>query len=311
MGNDDSSFVLYGMGEKPEALTLGSLVLEKYWQPLIARHYTHTLLNDEDLRQHAHTTQLTSAIFHGCSRLTPGVGLDAGDIANLSLAYHRDQDRIIIAEKGVRATLKDPECFLETNVLTNPDAQKKLKMWLSAANSDYVMNFKFARRPKIWLLTGLYLLEGTRAVVAKSHSSSVSVGISSALVGLISSVPIGGSVSLGSGSSWEMAMQVAEPHVWAAQFRLLDARFIKMGRAGVDGVRLPSSLGLYRDVLSINRITRAAGGGTSVELELEKENGLGSSYNEDQESQELKEYEKRLEEAMEVFERSLTSHFLQ
>lgn len=41
---DDSSFFLYGVGERPEALTLGSLVLEKYWQPMIARHYTHEQL---------------------------------------------------------------------------------------------------------------------------------------------------------------------------------------------------------------------------------------------------------------------------
>ena len=47
--SDDSSFFLYGMGEKPEALTLGSLVLEKYWQPLIARHYTHELLRYDGL----------------------------------------------------------------------------------------------------------------------------------------------------------------------------------------------------------------------------------------------------------------------
>lgn len=41
---DESSFFLYGMGESPEALTLGSLVLEKYWQPTLARHYTHEVL---------------------------------------------------------------------------------------------------------------------------------------------------------------------------------------------------------------------------------------------------------------------------
>lgn len=41
---DDTSFYLYGVGERPEALTLGSLVLEKYWQPMNARHYTHDLL---------------------------------------------------------------------------------------------------------------------------------------------------------------------------------------------------------------------------------------------------------------------------
>lgn len=41
---DDTSFYLYGVGERPEALTLGSLVLEKYWQPMNARRYTHDLL---------------------------------------------------------------------------------------------------------------------------------------------------------------------------------------------------------------------------------------------------------------------------
>jgi hypothetical protein len=46
---DDSSFFLYGVGERPEALTLGSLVLEKYWQPMVARHYTH-----EQLRYTSH-----------------------------------------------------------------------------------------------------------------------------------------------------------------------------------------------------------------------------------------------------------------
>lgn len=40
-GGDEDSFFLYSVGEHPKALTLGSLVLEKYWQPLIARHYTH------------------------------------------------------------------------------------------------------------------------------------------------------------------------------------------------------------------------------------------------------------------------------
>jgi hypothetical protein len=47
--SDDSSFYLYGMGERPEALTLGSLVLERYWEPLVARHYTHELLRSVPL----------------------------------------------------------------------------------------------------------------------------------------------------------------------------------------------------------------------------------------------------------------------
>jgi hypothetical protein len=107
-----------------------------------------------------------------------------------------------------------------------------------------------------------------------------------------------------------MAMEVADPHVWAAQFRLLDARFIKMGKDGVDGVKLPMTMGLYRDVMSV----RTARGvqDNSVELGLEKEEGENAkeASPEDQEGEELEEYEKRLEQAIKIFE-TAPKHFLQ
>ncbi|KAJ5723746.1 hypothetical protein N7488_001781 [Penicillium malachiteum] len=325
---DDSTFFLYGMGERPEALTLGSLVLEKYWQPMIARHYTHELMSDDVLREHAYTSDVTNAVFHGHSRLTPSIGLEGGDIAHLSLAYNKDLERIVIAEKGTRALLKDPEQFLTKNVLSNATAQEKLKLWLSAAYSAYVLNFKFARRPKVWLLTGLYVLEGARTVVSRGSSSKVSAGVSSAIIGAVSGVPVGGSVSLGVGSTWEMAMQVAEPHVWAAQYRMVDARFIKAGKGDV---KLPVSMGLYRDVMSVN--TARGGEGRSVELGLGKEQwqferrqteeedededdddddddeSESGVIEDDQEGLEVEEYEKRLEQAIGLFEKA-PKHFL-
>ncbi|KAL4976643.1 hypothetical protein BDW66DRAFT_134459, partial [Aspergillus desertorum] len=105
-------------------------------------------------------------------------------------------------------------------------------------------------------------------------------------------------------------MEIADPHVWAAQFRLLDARFIKMGKSGVDGVKLPVSMGLYRDVMSVN--TARGGEGNSIELGLESEegeNGNRSSADE-QDSKELEEYERRLEQAIECFEMA-PKHLLQ
>ncbi|KAJ5947499.1 hypothetical protein N7466_000514 [Penicillium verhagenii] len=319
----DESFFLYGMGERPEALTLGSLVLEKYWQPMIARHYTHELLSDDALREHAYTTNVTNAVFHGTSRLSPSIGLEAGDIVNLHLAYNKDLERIVTAEKGTRVLLKDPETFLTKNVLSNDVAQQKLKLWLSAAYSDFVVHFKFARRPKVWMLTGLYLLEDTRTVVSRGQSSKVSAGVSSSIIGALSGVPVGGSVSLGVGSTWEMAMQVAEPHVWAAQFRLLDAKFIKMGKGGAGDVKLPASMGLYRDIMSVN--TARDGAKRGVELGLvradeeeddDEEENQGQSLLEDgvgeddQESLEVEEYEKQLEAAIKHFEKA-PKHFLQ
>ncbi|PKX96366.1 uncharacterized protein P174DRAFT_501162 [Aspergillus novofumigatus IBT 16806] len=308
--SDDSSFYLYGMGERPEALTLGSLVLERYWEPLVARHYTHEILSQEALQEHAYVSNLSNVVFHGRSRLTPGVSLSGGDIVDLTLAWNKDSERIVVAKKGARIILKDPEEFLVTSVLSNPKAQEKLKLWLSAARSAYVLNFKFARRPKVWMLTGLYLLEDTRTMVSRQNSSKMSAGVSGWLVGALSSVPVGGSLSLGEGNSWEMTMELTEQHVWAAQYRLLDAHFIKAGRDGVDGVKLPLSMGLYRDVLSVSTVR---GEGTDeVELQLgnEKQPHDESVQDvEDQDSEELKGYEKRLEEAISVFEKA-PSHFL-
>jgi hypothetical protein len=149
-----------------------------------------------------------------------------------------------------------PEEFLREQVLTQPKAQAALKLWLSAARSQYVLNFKWARRPKIWLLTGLYLLEDTRTVVNKAQGAEVSVGISSALVGALSSVPIGGGVSLAKESSWQMAMEMEGKHVWAAQYRMVDAKYVSVsGRQTMDlraAPSLPSSMSLYKDILSVN-----------------------------------------------------------
>jgi hypothetical protein len=121
--SDDSSFYLYGVGERPEALTLGSLVLERYWEPLVARHYTHELLrlvpilwvkllpnffdSQEALQEYAYVSKVSNVIFHGRSRLTPAVSLSGGDIIDLTLAWNKDAERIVVAKKGARITLKE------------------------------------------------------------------------------------------------------------------------------------------------------------------------------------------------------------
>jgi hypothetical protein len=69
-------------------------------------------------------------------------------------------------------------------------------------------------------------------------------------------------------------------------------------------------MGLYRDVLSVNTVRGAET--DEVELQLENENQAGDESGqdvEDQDSEELRVYEKRLEEAISVFEKA-PSHFL-
>lgn len=100
-------------------------------------------------------------------------------------------------------------------------------------------------------------------------------------------------------------MEVADPHVWLAQFRLLDARFIKMGKGGLDEVKLPTSLGLYRDVLSQNTVRGGERESDYVELGLENrglDQEVEKSLAESQDDQEAEGYEKQVEEAIRVFE---------
>lgn len=173
-----------------------------------------------------------------------------------------------------------------------------------------MLNLKFARRPKVWLLTGVYVLEQTRTMVSRAKSTGISAGISSALIGAASGVPVGGSVNLGNGSSWEMAMEVAEPHVWAAQFRMLDARFIKMAKGGLEATKLPMTIGLYRDVMSVSMqrsgrtVLEGAALQDSAQLALKSEQGSTheEASAEEQASDELLEYEKRLEQVIRLLE---------
>ncbi|GFF93959.1 hypothetical protein IFM60648_10258 [Aspergillus lentulus] len=167
------------------------------------------------------------------------------------------------------------------------------------------MKIKFARRPKVWLLMGLYILEDARALAFRGQSAEVLTGVLASIIGALSSVPLGGSLSLGNGRSWEVSMEVVEQHVWAAQYCLLDAYFIKAGRDGVDGIKLPLSMGLYCDFLSVNTVRGA--GDDIVELEVKDvrpEDPQLKEWVEDEDSEELKEYEKRLDEAITAFEKA-------
>jgi hypothetical protein len=52
-------------------------------------------------------SEADNLVFHGTSRISPSVGLDAGDIVNLGLAYNKDLERVVVAEKGTRMILRE------------------------------------------------------------------------------------------------------------------------------------------------------------------------------------------------------------
>uniref|UniRef100_A0A093VEB5 Uncharacterized protein n=1 Tax=Talaromyces marneffei PM1 TaxID=1077442 RepID=A0A093VEB5_TALMA len=258
----------------------------------------------EYLEAHAWTSKLDNLVLHGRTRVSPGIGVSGFDIVDLRLAWNKDQERYVTAKSGQKITLKDPKAFLTTQILPNPKARSTLKLWLSSARSDYVMNMRWARRPKIWFLTGLYLLSGARTIVRKSSSTHIDVGLSSAIVGALGGVPIGGSVSLGQGDMWEMTMGMEEEHVWAAQYRLIDAKYISASTSATkqnEEMALPPTMSLYKDILNLT--TDAVVDAVPPNRAAEVITIVPEEAEEEEESEEaFKEYEKRLEEAIRMFE---------
>lgn len=65
------------------------------------------LISQEALQKHAYVSEADNLVFHGTSRISPSVGLDAGDIVNLGLACNKDVERVVVAEKGTRMILRE------------------------------------------------------------------------------------------------------------------------------------------------------------------------------------------------------------
>jgi hypothetical protein len=107
-----------------------------------------------------------------------------------------------------------------------------------------------------------------------------------------------------------MQMEMDEQLVWAAQYRLLDARDIRMGA----DPSLPASMSLYKDILSVSAIRRTtreyvksdtAEDGVQIGLQSEGTPTPGSAVESDkaeESDEDYEKYEKRLEEAIRIFE---------
>lgn len=78
-----------------------------YWYHEFIASCTLTPHSEEVLNEHAYSTAVTDVVFHGRSRLSPGIGLDGGDIVKLNLAYNKDTERILVADRGTRSVLKE------------------------------------------------------------------------------------------------------------------------------------------------------------------------------------------------------------
>jgi hypothetical protein len=234
-------------------------------------------------------------------------------------------EKILAAKTGIRLELKEyvsnfriididhvidnhmrPQDFLTTHVVQpRSKAESELRIWLSAASSrDITARFKNLFQPKIWMVTGLYLLEDVKVVRATNKNPSASVGIDALTVGALSGVPIGGSISVKPNHElMKVEFATKQRLVWAAQFQRLDVKYLKL-EAGQKELTLPCTLQLNPEILSVGSVLRSAPR-ESLYASLQLLDGEESLENVE-EPEEDSEYSHALKEAIEGLEELLS-----
>ena len=148
-----------------------------------------------------------------------------------------------------------PQKFFEDHVLTHKPARLWLQASLSVASKLRAKCKNLLGVPKIWLLTGIYLMEDavTYSVSLKSSSQSASISIPvpeptgvAALLGLA----VGTRLDLGHNLEGHALAQISGRKVWAAQWLCVSARYLPAQEAPWEAPALGKILNLL-DVWSL------------------------------------------------------------
>ena len=110
---------------------------------------------------------------------------------------------------------------MREQVLAQADAMRALQIWISGANTGLRA---LKKKPKIWLLTGIYLLKDATFTGERKRTTGIHAGISSTLLSATGGPPIGPSIDLGHSNDLDSRTPTQGRLVWAAQYRALDYR---------------------------------------------------------------------------------------
>lgn len=152
------------------------------------------------------------------------------------------------------------------------------------------------------MCTGLYLLERTKVFTISRHKINTSIGLDSTSIAALSGVPIGGSLTISPEASLEVGSVSEQRLVWAAQYRKLQAKYVKLD--GGEETTLPRTLPLYPDVTSNGTLRDHSDELKAVQIEVGEE-GKDEHEETEEDSLEKERYYEHLAMAIEEFEEYL------
>ncbi|OAP61371.1 hypothetical protein AYL99_03574 [Fonsecaea erecta] len=243
------SFYLYNHGISPNLLTLGTLVYKNYADPELRSDRADS---ESDFAELEKRNQIISQSISGCFVATKdtkfGLGIEALDLATVGYEYASKCKKLVVAKSGRRVILGNNDSvdnFFE-KVIQDDTILKRLTRWLSVAKSQWIFYAATFQKPKVFCVTGFYELEEVMARTDYSHTHSATLGVSSAVIGAATGVPIGGNIGpLKDGRSLKANVVLEEKSIWAARFHQLKVEYIQMATAAT--TTLPSTIMLYED----------------------------------------------------------------
>ncbi|RMZ03720.1 hypothetical protein D0860_06700 [Hortaea werneckii] len=317
--DERASFFLYSIGYPPEQLSLGHLLVKDFANPTLGLYTSCPQLSDTELQEWTYRSDFSGLIIRSHNS-GGGFSVQVPMVADTSLQLKHLEATAILTRKGQRIVLKKYDFthlavhhnsphrrdFLRRRVLQHEPARNDLLAWLTAADSALVRAKSVFRRPKVWLLTGLYELLDACTYSLQSANPSLSFGVDAELMAALAATPVGMSMEIHGGRTALALTETKGPAIWAARWQRIDARYI---RTAEEERQARANLHITIKLLMDTSYPKGGllGGEDenpdSVELEVLEEGISDDTTNE--ESREDENYDQVYREAVEIFKEDL------
>ncbi|KAF7520895.1 hypothetical protein G7054_g12622 [Neopestalotiopsis clavispora] len=167
-------------------------------------------------------------------RIEKGGGVNVGsgllDYASFAFERSKAEQLIVVAKTGSKTYLLQPHEYFEQHVLASPEAKLWLSTRLSVSRQQKLARDLTFNHPKLWMLTGIYVMEcATTMTVVKSNAKTSGqiaapvpdpIGVSALL-----DLKVGAQAQVNSDIAIQAGAVFEGERVWAAQWQQVKAKY--------------------------------------------------------------------------------------
>jgi len=228
---EKSTYFGYREGHDPSLLQLGSLVFD-YANPLHKRPFFARGKPFDNVGP----PMVSSDSRKDCYMMSEGgenasFGIGVLDYAQLDLLRQNSRYLMVAAKTGSKIFLIDTLKYLENVVLKSEEAQIWLSTRLAVSRRQKLLKDLTFNHPKLWMLTGLYLMDDATTVHVSSRDGSVGATASAPIpdplmISELLQAGVGAKVEFGVNYVLSSGSTIEGKRVWAAQWQQIKADYV-------------------------------------------------------------------------------------